>query len=562
MKSPVNRTVLSPAPRAPESRLPSRDRKGAVLFGQASFNGALATSFAALCLIAAGLLPACHGAGGGADEALKVRPAAVAGSFYPADPKALAAAVDRYIAQAGPASFEAVALLSPHAGYEYSGPVAGYAYASLKSRKIDRVVLIAPSHYEAFGFSSVFDGAAYTTPLGQVPVDHAFAAKLADGGRLIRLSRVGHAPSKDKLEHSVEVELPFLQRALGTFQIVPIVMGDQSYEACRALGLALAKAITGANTLIVVSSDLSHYHTYDEAVKMDHKTLKAIEEWDYLSLSRNFDRRIWEACGGGPIIAAMIASERLGATHARVLKYANSGDATGDRSRVVGYGAVAFVRGAPGAKDAPFALSRQDKDELLRIARKSVETAVRERRAYEPPAPASEALSRERGAFVTLKKQGALRGCIGFMSPMKPLYLTVSEVARYAALEDTRFKPVSEGELASLEYEISALSGLRRVLDVKEIEVGRDGLLLHKGDIEGVLLPQVPVEQHWNRATFLEEVSMKAGLPPRAWQDAAADLFRFTALVFGDSKLAPDLTPPALPERREPNSTPPPAPPF
>src|ERR1019366_5298817 len=159
-----------------------------------------------------------------------------------------------------------------------------------------------------------------------------------------KLSGLGHTPGPGKMEHSVEVELPFLQRTLGQFQLVPIVMGDQSYEMCRALGVALSKLVAGTNTLIIASSDLSHYHTYDEAVKLDHKTLKAIEEYDYFDLSRNLELRVWEACGGGPIVATMIAAERLGATQAKLLHYANSGDTAGDHSRVVGYGAVALVK--------------------------------------------------------------------------------------------------------------------------------------------------------------------------------------------------------------------------
>jgi len=192
-------------------------------------------------------------------EPQKVRPAAVAGSFYPADANELGKMLDEFLGRAAPPPLaDAVALVAPHAGYVYSGPVAAYSYALLKGRKVDRVVVIAPSHYEAFGYSAVYDGAAYTTPLGQVAVDRAFAARLAGMSPLIKLSGSGHTPSADRPEHALEVQLPFLQRVLGQFQLVPVVMGDQSYEMCRALGLALAKLVPGANTLIVASSDLSH----------------------------------------------------------------------------------------------------------------------------------------------------------------------------------------------------------------------------------------------------------------------------------------------------------------
>src|SRR5208283_3993512 len=216
----------------------------------------------------------------------------------------------------------------------------------------------APSHYVNFPFSSIYDGDAYATPLGNVPVDKDFRAKLAQLSSTIKVSDRGHAKEGENAEHSLEVQLLWLQRTLGEFKLVPIIMGDQNYGLERALGRALAKALLAetpearAQTLILVSSDLSHYHTYDYANNVDHQTLQAIEDWDYLSLSRNFAMwqqgvQTWEACGGGPIVAGMIAAEGLGATHAQILKYANSGDATGDKTRVVGYGAVAITPASP-----------------------------------------------------------------------------------------------------------------------------------------------------------------------------------------------------------------------
>jgi AmmeMemoRadiSam system protein B/AmmeMemoRadiSam system protein A len=488
---------------------------------------------AAACCLVAGLIAVYA-------QALKVRPAAVAGSFYPADPKELGKMLDDVLARANPPAVgDVVALVSPHAGYPYAAPVAAYSYKLLQGRKFARVVVIAPSHYEAFGFSSVFDGDAYTTPFGQVRVDKAFARKLAGMAPSIKLSGVAHTPTREHPEHSLETQLPYLQRVIGSdFLLVPIVMGDQSYDNCRALGVAIAKLAQGTNTLIVASSDLSHYHPYDDAVALDHKTLHAIEEWDYLDMAQNFETQVWEACGGGPIVAAMIAAERLGATGAHVLKYLNSGDTAGDKSRVVGYGAVALVKGSPraAATSQVFSLGRKEQQELLAIARRSVETAVKEHKLYESPADGLEALSRERGAFVTLTEDGDLRGCIGYVAPLKPLRTTVRDVAMMAALRDTRFRPVTAGELPRLEYEISVLSPLRHVMDVKEIRVGRDGLLIRKGRYEGLLLPQVPVEEHWDRAQFLEQVCYKAGLPKTAWQDPDADLFRFTALVFGRTR--------------------------
>jgi AmmeMemoRadiSam system protein A len=349
---------------------------------------------------------------------------------------------------------------------------------------------------------------------------------------LIHLSSRGHTPSQQQGEHALEVELPFLQRTLPTFTLVPIVMGQQSYELDRELGMALAKLAQDGKTLIVASSDLSHFHASDAARVMDHKTLRAIEDWDYLAMARNFERRAWEACGGGPIIAAMIAAERLGATKATLLRYANSGDTTGERSRVVGYGAVALLRSSGRAAEAEFSLSGADRAALISIARRSVEAMVL-RKPFTPVSAPAGMLLDERGVFVTLRRNGDLRGCIGYVAPVKPLYLAVQEVSEMAARNDTRFRPVAPDELAQLRYEISVLSPFRRVFDVTQIKVGRDGLLIKKGSYEGILLPQVPQEQHWDRDKFLQQACLKAGLPADAWRDPATDIFSFSALVFG-----------------------------
>ncbi len=510
-------------------------------------------------------------AGRGAEP--KVRAAGVAGGFYPADPKELTQMIDGLLAHnevpqvPGPL----VALICPHAGYVFTGPVAAACFAQLKGRKYARVVVIAPSHYVNFPFSSIYDGDAYATPLGNVPVDEDFRAKLAKLSSTIKVSDRGHAKEAENAEHALEVQLPWLQRTLGEFKLVPIIMGDQNYGVERALGRALAKALLAetaearAQTLILVSSDLSHYHPYDYANNIDHQTLQAIEDWDYLSLSRNFamwERGIqtWEACGGGPIVAGMIAAEGLGATHAQILKYANSGDATGDKTRVVGYGAVAITRAsaADAKKSAEFPLTSREKDALMKIARASTETAVRDRKLYLVGSTGFPRLEEARGAFVTLKEHGELRGCIGYITPMKSLAETVRDVAAYAALEDTRFSPVDTKELPLLEYEVSVMSPLRRVLDIKEIKVGKHGLIMKKGEVEGILLPQVPVEEHWDRDTFIEETCLKAGLPRQAWKDDDTDIFMFTALVFGEHSPVEATTPdrPPLPDRMQPPTPP------
>jgi len=481
----------------------------------------------------------------GVAEAEKVRQPAVAGAFYPADPKALSQMIDEMLAKAAPPAVdgEILAAVSPHAGYPFSGPVAAWTYAALKSHKYARVVLIAPSHYVGFDFTSVYDGDGYATPLGEIPVDNEFARRLAKMSSTMQLSEKGHQSTQDAPEHSVEVQLPWLQKVLGNFELVPIVMGDQSYESSRALGVALAKMLHNSHdTLVLASSDLSHYHTYDEAETIDHKTLHALEAYDYFSMSRNFQNRtidrpqgIWEACGGAPIVAAMIYAERMGANKAEVLRYANSGDVTGDKSRVVGYSADLFVKSAHAADAAsPFSLTDQEKAELLSVARKSVEYMIQQKNPYAPMPSTSEVLNREYGAFVTLTEDGALRGCIGYTSAVKPLYMTVRDTATLAATRDPRFAPVQASELPKLAYEISVLSPLRRVIDIEQIKVGRDGLLMKNGDSEGLLLPQVPAEQKWDRQTFLEETCRKAGMDRNCWKDENTDIFSFSAVVFNE----------------------------
>jgi MEMO1 family protein len=501
----------------------------------------------ALVLIAISLVAAFFAIAGSHPAGEQTRQAAVAGAFYPKDSAELRTMVDAFLARANepaPAG-QIVALIAPHAGYPFSGGVAAHSYALLKNRATHRVVVIAPSHYEAFRFASVYDGDAYVTPLGRIPVDKEFARKLARASAEVKLSDRGHVPSPQGSEHALEVQLPFLQRTLGDFQLVPIIMGEQSYEASRALGVALAELVRGTDTLIVASSDLSHYHPYDQAATLDGKTLNAIAEWDYLTLSDNFATRTWEACGGAPIVAAMIAAERLGATQAKVIKYANSGDVTGDRARVVGYGAVALLREEGGHTATPlnYSLTVTEKRQLLEIAKRSVETAVKEQKVYQLPADLPASLMQDRGAFVTLKKDGELRGCIGNTVAQQPLAETVRDVAVLAALQDPRFRPVAASELPQLQYEVSVLSPLLRVTDISQIKVGEHGLLIKKGISRGLLLPQVAPEQHWDRDTFLDQTARKAGLPSNAWRDKDSDLFMFRALVFGESDVR-DLTPP------------------
>ena len=472
----------------------------------------------------------------------KIRQPMVAGSFYPADPAELKTMVDQFIAHTGShkISGRIMAIISPHAGYIYSGHVAAEGYSLLKGSGIKRVIVIGPSHIEAFSGVAVYNGNAYQTPLGIIPVDMTFVRQLTGKNKLLMLSSEGHETKQmGRGEHSLEVQLPFLQRALHKFTLVPIIMGDQAYETCRSLGLALASTIHDSTTLIVASSDLSHFHSYEEAKQLDARVTGSVCDLDYFNLSRSLQAGLCEACGGGPIISTMIACEAMGADKARLLKYANSGDVPpGDHSRVVGYASMALIKSSNKTVKpaASFSLSEKEQQQLLKIARNAVELRIKEGDVLNLNEDYEDDLLQDRAAFVTLKINDQLRGCIGCTSPVGPLNRTVRNMAISAATQDPRFRQVSKEELNSLTYEISVLSPFRKVLDLNRIKVGIDGLLVKKGDRSGLLLPQVPVEQGWDRQTFIEQTCHKAGLPTNAWKDKDTDIFSFTAFVFGEKK--------------------------
>jgi AmmeMemoRadiSam system protein B len=263
-----------------------------------------------------------------------VRSPAVAGSFYPASPEVLRRDVDEMLERAEvPSKFGALrGLVAPHAGYQYSGFTAAHSYKLLKGTSPEAVIIVSPSHREYFEGISLFPGSAYQTPLGDVPVNQELSREIADKGKGIAKSGAGH-----RAEHAIEVQLPFLQRVLGSFTFVPIVMGVQALQYCRGLAEALATVVKNRNIVLVASSDLSHYHTYDEAVALDHQVIARVEEFDPVGLMNGIMRNQFEACGGGPIAAVMLAAKMLGANTSTALHYCNSGDTTRDKDAVVGY---------------------------------------------------------------------------------------------------------------------------------------------------------------------------------------------------------------------------------
>lgn len=471
-----------------------------------------------------------------------VRRPAVAGSWYSSDSLELKDQLENYLSAARDFQLpEILGLVSPHAGYVYSGPIAAYAYRQIEGRHYDIVVVVAPSHVEAFPFAAVYGRGAYQTPLGTIPVDVEVAKAIAENHARVKISDRGHRQENlSRQEHSLEMQLPFLQLALGDFKLVPIVMGDQSDSIVNDLADALAEALRGKHALLVASSDLSHFHDYNEANRLDANLNKLVEQFDPRRLLEDLHYDKVEACGGGPICAVMEACRKLGATHAKVLKHANSGDTpAGDRYRVVGYTAAAFYGNPKTSKADKLSrgeaepLSEQDQQTLLHIARTTIEEVVKGERATDPEVT-SAALMEDRGAFVTIHKKGDLRGCIGYIIGIKPLCQTVREVAEAAALRDPRFNPVTPDELPDLELEISALSVPRRITNIEEIQVGVHGIIIRRGYRQGLLLPQVATENGWDRRTFLEYTCRKAGLPPNAWSDPETEIEIFSAEVFGE----------------------------
>jgi AmmeMemoRadiSam system protein B len=270
-----------------------------------------------------------------------VRNAAVSGSFYDSDPDNLRREVDFLLNEANAPKLKGHirGLVSPHAGYMYSGSVAAAAYRILKGSSYEAVLLVGPSHREYFNGVTIYPGDAYQTPLGQVPINKEFRAALLRQSPGIRLSEAGH-----RAEHCLEVQLPFLQRALEEFSIVPMIIGTQTNEYCLNLGNAIAAVARKRNVLLIASSDLSHYHPYDDAVMLDQEVIRHLEAFNEHELMDRLDNDHVEACGGGAVVAVMHASKLLGANRSHVLLYSNSGDITGDKTAVVGYCSAVFLQ--------------------------------------------------------------------------------------------------------------------------------------------------------------------------------------------------------------------------
>jgi hypothetical protein len=460
----------------------------------------------------------------------EVRKPAVAGQFYPADPAKLRGEIEQYLHGKNVRITPPLLLISPHAGYVFSGPVAGTGYATIdKSTKT--VILLGPPHHKWVAGLSIAPVDAYETPLGKVPLNAEIVKELRKSP-LISADRTADAP-----EHSIEVQIPFLQVMLSSFSIVPILVGDADPEKAADLLLPYAKP----GTLIVASSDLSHYHASGEAKAIDRKTIDAV-------LAGKTGAEL-DACGEHPIRIVMSLAKRLGLSPV-LLDARNSFETApgfGSEDRVVGYASIAFVSKnagtQPAASAAPAVTAEQkpagDVPEdaqkfLLRLARESLVAAVKEQAR---PSPTNTPIfTRENsGCFVTLTKGGQLRGCIGYIEGIKPLFEAVIDNAKNAALEDPRFSPVTADELGDIKIEVSVLTKPAPLAytDPKDLlsklVPGQDGIILQKGFNQSTFLPQV-WEQLPDKVEFLEHLSVKGGMSRDGWK--TANVKRYHAIHF------------------------------
>jgi AmmeMemoRadiSam system protein B/AmmeMemoRadiSam system protein A len=480
-----------------------------------------------------------------------VREPVLAGKFYPSSAPKLKLAIEKFMEDAVPLTIEKpVAIVVPHAGYVFSGQICADGFTQARKEQYDVVVILGTNHTNpGFAKISVYPGGGFRTPLGTALVDRdAVSSLIAEDPVDCTLDKSLH-----EHEHSVEVIVPFVQVVFPKAKIVPVIIGSPDLPMSSRFGQALAKVLKNKRALVIASSDLSHYPNAKIAAPVDKGTLEAITTMNpaifQSTVKSHMDRRIPQlstsACGEAPIIAAMAAAKALGATRGVVVSYANSGDiAIGEQSRVVGYGAVAFTAHEPGKdisssdQSAPVSvagsLRSSDKRALLAFARKTISRIILTdtvplARGFDPH------LQQPQGVFVTLKRKGELRGCIGRIVGDEPLCKLVGTMAIQAALNDRRFPPLTADELNEIDIEISVLTPLKDVSGATDIVAGRDGIVLNKGGRSAVFLPQVALEQGWTRQELLNNLCLKAGLNAECWLKGA-QLSTFQATVFSEAE--------------------------
>ena len=482
-------------------------------------------ALALLCVTAALCAPALAQEG-------EVRPSALAGSWYPEDPDELRRMVDDFLAAVNAPDLygELRALIAPHAGYRFSGYAAAAAFKCIGDQEFARVVILAPTHNVPLRGCSVPAYSAYRTPLGDVPLDAAACAALR------RHSLISDQRRAHRSEHSIEIELPFLQRMLEQFSIVPVLVGHLEEDEIEGLAAAL-RPLLDESTLLVVSSDFTHYgarfgyqpftsDVENQLRNLDFGAFSAIlsgEARQFLDYRR---RTGITACGALPIAILLAAvGDR---TQSMLLSYYTSAQITGDSSESVSYGAFCFARARTLMNDAEQAT-------LMRLSRDVLNSCTAGGslpRVSFDNYNVTPAMMRNAGVFVTLRRGERLRGCIGSIAGVSPIVTAVVENTVKSATEDPRFEPVTAEEAAALRIEISILTPLEQLHDLGQIRLGVDGLVLQRGGRSGVFLPQVATEQGYNLEQFLNQLCLKAGLPPGAHAEPDAVLHRFQVQKF------------------------------
>ncbi len=491
-----------------------------------------------------------------AGEEKMVREPAVAGQFYPADKNELSAMLDGFFSNTKKQGIkgEIIGLVSPHAGYVFSAQTAAWAYKQIEGKDIDTVILVGSSHNFPVEGAAVWTGGDFSTPLGNVAIDDELVKKLLDSEPAVRPDDTPHKP-----EHSIEVQIPFLQKMLKNFRIVPLLINDEKYS--EKIAAAIAKAAAGKKILLVASTDMTHYPSKKDAETIDKDMLKSIGTFDTAEvinhnetwLSKGVPNLYCTLCGLPAVLTVMSASKLLGADSAQTINYSNSSDSKyGDASRVVGYGGVALIKSSkPGrgkadktgksesnkTQEKDFSLTKNAQDELLKIARSSIEFYIVNGKMPSVSTKNPELLA-DGAVFVTLEKNHDLRGCIGTTESRMPLYKAVSTLAIAAAVEDTRFNPVTADELKDITIEISVLSAQKKINSPNEIIPHKHGVVVRKGLRCGLFLPQVwEHPQLAGKDAFLSELCcQKAGLEPDAWKKEGTDLYTFTVFAFKEKE--------------------------
>jgi len=471
-----------------------------------------------------------------------VRHPAVAGYFYPLEPQTLKMDVRTHLktAKKNKLPGRIMGLVAPHAGYVYSGIVAGAGYRLL-DKNIKKVIVIAASHHHRFNGISIPDVDAYRTPLGDIPL--AREAHLLRSLKSVTYSpegkkedpnalhlKIGYVPEAHNREHSLEVQLPFLQEALEDFELVPIVCGLVNAD----LLAALISRIMGRETLVIASSDLSHYKAYEETNKLDKVTVDAITNLKFSKMDA------CEACGKIPVLTLMKLAQAKG-WEGHTLDYRNSGDTSGKKDRVVGYTAIAFTR-PKGGITMDTKTTKKDQEQLLKLARSAIRSKLIAGEKIDRPKTPSPLLKENRGCFVTLHDDsGNLRGCIGNLEPVRPLMEGIEENAKNAAFDDPRFSSLTREELEKVGIEVSVLT-VPRTLDydgpgdlLKKLRPGVHGVILSKGMRRATYLPQV-WDQIPSKEMFLISLCKKAGLTPNAWKDPDTEILVYEAEYFEEEK--------------------------